>query len=261
MIGGFDAFRRGGFYEQKYHKDQPLLKELEVHAPLGGDEGKDWWVTGKSYSIVKDHKIEGDAKSPMVLIERWVPFKYPAKAPYKATTGNIGTYPNVLAYLQTVAKRNPKVAVPYKYVWQTGPLMPYVMLPAAGVLLLGLAWPATLALMQHAGLARKREIGVKLAANRDLNKPAGPQVDEAAVRAELDSLNADLETSLAGFGAGSVSATPAAAAEVIGRPIPALSTGVSAAIDGAPKTPEQDDADKEYGGEFYPVVRTAGHKD
>ena len=102
---------------------------------------------------------------------------------------------------------------------------------------------------------------MKLAANRNLDKPAGPKVDEAAVRAELDNLNADLEASLAGFGAGSVTATPTAAAEVIARPIPTLSTGVSAAVDGSPKPAAVDNADKEYGGEFYPVVKTGGHKD
>lgn len=254
-----EGWHRGERYIYQFHKDQPLIKEMMIHPPLGGADGNDWWVTGKCYSIIAQNKVRGDAKTPLVLIQQWIPFKYPAPAPYKATNGSVGTYPNILDYLAVVKKHNPS-AVPWQYAWWTKPNMPYLLLPIAGLLILGFAWPATLAIMQHAGLARRREKRVKLAPNRTITPPAKPQIDTAAAKAQLDDLNADLEASLQGFGGHTAAPKPSdAAPSTTAAPVAPLPKSVPGEM--APsKPPEEEEGEKDYGGEFYPVARSATHK-
>jgi hypothetical protein len=62
-----------------YRPDAPLLKDVIVHPPPTTDLTKRWWVTGKYFlaTAVKDPKSGGQS-----VQGEWFPFKYPASEPY-----------------------------------------------------------------------------------------------------------------------------------------------------------------------------------
>jgi hypothetical protein len=235
---------------ERFHKNLPLIKDLTVHPPLAGDSTKTYWVTGKSYTIVRERKNLKDLKSPLVDIERWDPFKFQAKTPYTATIGAPGEYPTVVEYLRAVQKQ-PSAKFTFKVAWWDTPALTLILPAVAGVLMIGLAWPLALGLMQGVGLARPtRQKKVKLPKNRPA--PAQAAVDSSAGEKQLDDLNAELEKSLAGFASGS---SPVDQTDDAGpSPIKPL-TGTDGAATATNKNAEEDDLIREYGGEFYPVAK------
>lgn len=251
---GMPARRPMAALIEHFHPNLPLVKEVVVHPPVAGDSSKTYWITGKSYTIVRERKNLKDLKSPLVDIERWTPFKYQARSPYQSIIGAPGEYPTVVEYLRAVQKL-PAAKFTFKVAWWDTPVLTLALPATAGVLMIGIAWPLTLGLMQGAGLARPpKQKKVKL--SKHWPAPVQAVVDTAAGDKQLEDLNAELEQSLAGFMSGSPPAEQKNDADP--APIKAL-TGTDGAGATSDDKAEQDESDREYGGEFYPVAKN-GHK-
>jgi len=269
----------------QYHKDQPILKDIVVHPPLPGDTVQRYWVTGKVCTVDLNRKNPKDPASPIVPVEMWTPFKYPAKVPYEplsalelqAKRGRAGAkaladarakaatqpsaagrseYPNVIEYLQAVHTRS-DAQFSYRYAWQELPLATALLPPVAGLLVIGIAWPMTLNLMMGAGLARKPQPRAKLPKNRKALAAKGP-VDTSAGDKQLADLNAALEAEMSGFVGANITNDPDESRAGMPAIKPRTLSGV---VDPTLPKPEDDEIEvKEFGGEFYPVVK-AVHKE
>ncbi len=173
----------------QYHKGLPLLKDVVVHPPLKDGPGDRYWVTGRAYTVGSRSVDPTKVGSPQHVVEEWVGFKYSAATPYlpgyalreeqmstgkagfnfwtqprnrqlaelKKTLGDKESFPTVLDYLKTV-KAVPGSQLSYSYAWYELPAAVWSLPPLAGLLLIGIAWPLTLSVMQNTGMARPARI-------------------------------------------------------------------------------------------------------
>ena len=237
---------------QAYHADQPMLKNLVIHPPVEDEPTHSYWITGKYYRVYVDNVKPGDASTPIVNREDWVPFRYRAAVPYRSTAAAAGSYPTVVEYLAAVKKKYPTAAVPSRFAWWEQS-MPTMLLPAAaGLLIIGIAWPLTLMLMQGAGLARAPAPSVKLPKQRNLSGPAKAAKDHSADDQKLADLNAQMDKALAGYGASGASPVSEDSVAAAKLSSPKVLPGAAAAP-AAP--PSKEEISRQYGGVFYPVVK------
>ena len=131
--------------------------------------------------------------------------------------------------------------------------MTTMLLPAAaGLLIIGIAWPLTLMLMQGAGLARAPAPSVKLPKQRNLSGPAKAAKDHSADDQKLADLNAQMDKALAGYGASGASPVSEDSVAAAKLSSPKVLPGAAAAP-AAP--PSKEEISRQYGGVFYPVVK------
>lgn len=264
----------------RYHGDQPVFKDIVVHPPVATDRARTYWVTGKVCIVELGRKDAKDLNSEIVPVEKWLPFKYPAKTPYEplsalelaARRGRAGAvalaaaraaatqpvarsqYPNVIDYLKAVQTRS-DAKFSYRYAWQEMPMATAILPPIAGLLIIGIAWPMTLHVMQGAGLARKPQPRVELPKNRKALAKA--PVDHSAGDQQLAELNATLEAQMASFVGPSITNDP----DESRAGMPAIKPFAGGAGSEAVQTNEDEEIEvKDYGGVFYPVVRST-HKE
>ena len=94
-----------------------------------------------------------------------------------------------------------------------GTIRATILLPtASGLLIIGIAWPLALTVMQGAGLARAGSSGYKLPRNRNLSGRAKAPKDHSADDQKLVALNAQMDKALAGFGSSGAASKDSAAA-------------------------------------------------
>jgi hypothetical protein len=67
---------------EMYHKGLPLLRDVTVHPPLSSDPSH-FWVTGRCYFIGLKAADDSKPKGPYKVYEEWRLFKYPAPIPYE----------------------------------------------------------------------------------------------------------------------------------------------------------------------------------
>jgi hypothetical protein len=247
---GTPGEHRGEPMRVEYAAGKPWLKDVVVHPPLQGDRSKTYWVLGKAYSVVLARKDSNNPASPIVVLGDWVPFRYPAKAPYTAVVAAPGNYPTVMAYLKTLQENFPESSSSYRFAWWDNTFATLMLPVLAGFLIIGIAWPLTIQVMQGTGLARPPQAKVKLPRNR--RAPVKTAVDHSADNRRLDELNTELEQDLA---AGASSSAKTVASSPGDAPVKALTAGELAAA-----AAEKERLIREYGGEFYPVVRSV-HKE
>ncbi len=258
--GSQAGLRRDRQLVQRYNGDEPLLRNLVVHAPVMGEPTHSYWVTGEYHRIYEDHKKPGDLSSPVVTWGEWVTFKYRAPAPYRAAEGAPGRYATVAAFLSAAEKKAPH-PIPYRFAWWEQS-MPTIVLPTiSGILIIGIAWPLTLGLMQGAGLARAPSAGTVLPKNRNLSGAKKAPKDHSADDKKLAELNAQMDKALAGFGANTVTAVSKDSTEDAAAAAPAGPKKLPGAAPPAAATPAKTKEQREldYNREFYPIVRD-GHK-
>jgi hypothetical protein len=237
----------------KYAADKPWMKNVVVHPPLPDEQGT-YYVVGKVFSIGPERENPKDPTSPLVTSGRWDAFRYEAKAPYHAVIGAPGVYPTVMAYFDAVKKEVPDAKLAYRYAWWDA-TAPTLILPAmAGFLIIGVAWPMSIQLMQGAGLAPVAQPKAKLPKSR--KAVAKVAVDHSAGDQQLDELNTQMEEGLAAGASSSKAGVAVATGEA---PVKVLS-GTPEAATAAAAAAEKERLIREYGGEFYPVVKKV-HKE
>ena len=236
---------------RQFHDGLPLIRDLVVHPPFNGDPtpGR-YWVTGQMYHVGPRYKDPKKPAAGMVYAEWWAPFKLPTSAPFVSKSGLApGKYPTVMEYLdaaqqavvkdqhlaETTAKASPPPAKPAAGRRQpaTPAVAKVVPFPAYRF-----AWPerptALWALPATAGLLL---IGIAwpttLGAMRSvgLARNPAPKVKRAKP-APVEPMRP----------------TPSTAGVRVVLPPSAVAKAADAAGD-----------KKQYGGEFYPVVKQAHH--
>jgi hypothetical protein len=219
-----------------HHKGLPMLRSVTVHPPIASDP-KTYWITGEMFSI--DVKPDDPTKigSAGKIAGEWKAFKYPASVPYEPGYTrreekklDRGTLKNTLeADLKKSlgGKANFPTAVEY--------LNAVAALPGSTFKPQYAWWERTVPIWTLPPLAGVLMIGVAwpltLSAMRTfgLAKPAHVKAKPTAVRRPVRPTN---------------TAMPAG---VVLKPVTPV----------APPVPTEH---KEYGGEFYPVVKTT-HKE
>jgi hypothetical protein len=196
-------------------------------------------------------------KDPRVMEFRSVAFM--ADTPYKSDrTGE--TYPSVRDYLKTIKSQNTGLTA--KYAWFRETWAVYVMWTSAAVILIGGVWPSVVSLMTGGGLGLQRvakdpEYDLDRFGKGEKREESKGQAQGATQRDmdELRRLDDELEKRLASgatvggeSSGGSSDASSEPARKLDGGPLEVAQI-------------QQDEADKEYGGEFYPVVKTIHKKD
>lgn len=236
-----------------FHRNEPVVKNLVVHPPVAGEPTGSEWVTGKMYQIVVAAKDSSNPQSALAYYEQWTPFKCRAGRPYKAFDGAPGKYVDIVAYLAAVQKKaNP--ALRFQYAWWERPVWTVLLPTVGGLLIIGIAWPLLLMLMQGTGIARPRRVKPVRRAPAGTAASAAP-ADTAAGDRQLAAMNDQLEASLAASASSHAadSVAPAAASPTVKPLAPAdpFCDAVAAA---------EAEAVKEYGGEFYPVAKPGASK-
>ena len=196
-------------------------------------------------------------KDPKVMEFR--PALFRAPAPFKSERGG-QTYASISAYLGEVkSKANPELS--YKYAWYRETWAVYLLWTSASMLLIGGVWPSAVSLMTGGGLGLRREKSdepeydlSRYGKGKPESKPGARVGPSAAEMEEVRRLDEELERQLA---AGATSGAGVQGAEGI-----AGSDQPIRKLDGGPLEAagvQASDEEKEYGGEFYPVVK-AVHK-
>jgi hypothetical protein len=177
--------------------------------------------------------------------------------PYKSLPSG-KSYPNVLAFLQAEQASHPLIH--YSFAWYRQTWAIYILCIAGSLLLIGGIWPSVVSLLTGGGLGlsrKRKEPDYDLDRFATGEKAEAPRAAPNVTHQDLDEvrrLDDELEKQLAG------SAAPAAGAAV--GTAPASEQGIRK-LDGGPLEASQvqkEDLKKEYGGEYYPVVKSTHKK-
>lgn len=167
-----------------------------------------------------------------------------------------GTDASIVNFLERAGKANP--AMSWHYAWWAEPQWQYALWTLGSVIVIGGAWPTVLNVLVGAGFGPKKKEKKydldRFGKYKEQEKGGEKKVITAEDQAKVEAVAAKLEEELGGFGtegasttAGAGAAAQAAARKLDGGPVEQVAV-------------QQDDEDKEYKGEFYPVARTPGHK-
>ena len=201
---------------ERYHQGQPRVRYLTVHLPQPGDPKRAYWVTGETYTIGRREKDSNNPKAGEENFEQWKPFKFAASTPYKpgyqshfekklpaptelaneltelkTALGGKESFPTVVEYLKAVAALpNPDKAHPTLHLdfsqsiwksigqaWWERPAAKWGMPPVAGFLIIGIAWPMTLSILQSFGVAKPAPVKAK---PKPITKPEPMRVPSTA---------------------------------------------------------------------------------
>jgi hypothetical protein len=194
-------------------------------------------------------------KDPRVMEFRPALFRSPV--PFK-TERDGQSYPTIAAYLNDVKTRN-NPDLRFKYAWYRETWAVYLLWTVASVLLIGVVWPSAISLMTGGGLGFTREKSTdpeydlsRFGKGERSSKPSAGVATSEHDLDEVRRLDEELERQLAAGATASTGAT--ATTSTADQP--------TRKLDGGPlesaNIPTQDEH-KQYGGEFYPVVKPA-HK-
>ncbi|HEX3358917.1 MAG TPA: hypothetical protein VHS31_18205 [Tepidisphaeraceae bacterium] len=159
----------------------------------------------------------------------------------------------ILDYLNDQKTRNPEIQ--YKYAWWTEPKAEIVIWMAGALVLIGGVWPTLINLMIGAGFAKPKTPKEKYDLDRfsKTPEPAAAVAKAGMSEAEADQLRQmqdKMEKDLAAAGVSMTGQPTEAPTNLTSGQIKTL-TGTAAESTAT----QQDEEDKEYKGEFYPVVK------
>ncbi|HEX8523931.1 MAG TPA: hypothetical protein VF669_16880 [Tepidisphaeraceae bacterium] len=189
---------------------------------------------------------------------RYRPVAFMADAPFKSEqTGQ--TFPNVTDYLKNVKTQNADLT--FKYAWYRETWAVYALWTGMSLFLIGGVWPSIVSLMTGGGLglqraAKEPEYDLERfgkGEKREETKPLHAGVTSQDMD-EVRRLDEELERRLAS----------GATAGGDNQPVTAgVSQGEIRQLDSGPlqlAEMQKTDEEKQYGGEFYPVVKPHHHK-
>lgn len=221
----------------------PWLDNLVVHPAREGVTV----VTGEQLVLRPNEKL-ADYK----------PFAFNALSPYQplaplrrgAAPPPVDPNETVLTYLKKNAASHPQLR--YRYAWEQQPAVVYAIWTGGAIALIGVVWPMLLGMLVGAGWGYVEKDDSNYDLDRFGHTPeatSAPAVDVGLSAQHLAEVEAELQRNLEGFGSGeaapSTSAAPPEVRKLDGGPVQAM------------PLPE-DDPNREYKGEFYPVVKPHG---
>jgi hypothetical protein len=265
--------RKEKAYVTFYHAGQPMIKDVVVHPAPPTDKSGQWWVTGK-YFKVDEEKDPKDA-SKTIATATWVPFKSPATAPYlpmyhsahivavqaeltqllkdqqeakdagkefqsdklkgirdrqneiasdarlQKTLGGPDSFANVADFLKFAQAAEPERKLKFSVAFWEKKPFMWTLPAVAGIFVIGLGGPLLVQILQAMGLAAVPAPSLSAAPKPKPTPKAAPAK----------------------------------------RPVPVMAMGNVTVVAPAPPKPMTEAEKKQYGGEFYPVVKTTAHKD
>lgn len=209
--------------------------------------------------------------------QKWYPvrFYYYASVPYvphliPPLAAKDGKEPTVMDFLAAAQKTNPLLH--YRYAWEMESNWSFVLWAIGGVVVVGGIWPTVLNVLLGAGLGRppktaaetENEEYLKRFGRGKSKKPKPVLAVKGPTDADLkqlDSMNAALESELAGAGMSLTPAAPAVSEEAGDHAAPQTVVPLNAApAQPAPHERQHGETEEEFrarfsGGVFYPVSR------
>jgi len=234
----------------------PVLDNVTVYPGSAGepdlvtmDLRADWGL----YARIRDAQ-SGTARANTRQV-KYVQHRFYARKPFKPLIPVPGaaavpgaTY-TVRDYLKDLSKTEAGAAAKYRYAWWREPAKRVALWTAGSTLLIGGVWPTVLNLLTGAGFGRRAPRDPNYDLDRfksesDAGKSDAPTADAGAVDDHVRKLEEELAKGLAaGVGAA-------------GRDQPAQPQPVKPLVAAPLEAPAAaGDEDKEYQGEFYPVVK------
>jgi hypothetical protein len=224
-------------------------------------------VNGTEYRVIRDitvhPQVDGVYNKPVQVLTfqkftfvpkdgvwKYFPYAFRAELPYRPTNDNTSLN-TVSAFLSDLGKQDPTIK--YKYAWWEERNWSIALWTLGSVIVIGGIWPFVIQLLIGAGLAKppkpKEEYDLeRFGKGKQDAKAAGrPKEMTVAEQDRLRRMNEEMERDLAPSGArvtagGVVTETQAQITKLTGGPL-------------EDKTAEQEEIEKEYKGEFYPVVK------
>jgi hypothetical protein len=242
--------------DTRYEGNPPVITDITLHPTV--DE-KALRVTYSQLDTEKQQyiKYEFTERQPVMIDSR---------ASHGTEYGYAKRAPDIRTYLEAVKAANPDSHLSYQWAFWEEHNWTYIIFTTACVLIIGVAWPILLRLLVGAGFGRPPKPEDEYDLSRfgqggDEAVAATAERDPAAEEADLAAVTAAYEARI-GKGVDEDEEIESAIAEAqatSGAPIRQLRTGSAAEEISAKQA--QEDEDREYAGEFYPVARPAHHKD
>jgi hypothetical protein len=235
----------------------PVLDNVTVYPGSAGepdlvtmDRRTDWGL----YARIRDAE-SGTARANTRQV-KYVQHRFYARKPFKPLVPVPGAAPvaggatyTVRDYVHDLSKTEAGAAVRYRFAWWRRPATLVGLWAAGSTLLIGGVWPTVLNLLTGAGFGRRTPKDPDYDLSRfksepDAGKSESPAADAAAVEDHVRRLEEELARGLtAGVGAA-------------GRDHPPQPPPVKPLVAAPLEVPAPaGDEDKEYQGEFYPVVK------
>ncbi len=268
----FDTYVLDG---QKPENARPVFTSVTIHPPIDGKV----WVTGLVMQRPSAARIADMVAAKQPVKAKFVGFRYPTEVPYRpqfyANLMPSETKPatnaakpesafaamrppanSVVQYLDRLKAERKDFRVSYRYAWWEAKPATVAIWTAGSFTVIGVVWPIIVRLLMGVGLAR-RPVKKEYDLNRfkAQSKTGAPSVNNFDTEnKQLDDLNASLEAKLAGFvDEDAETKAENAAVEAKVRALPTSRLEPLAGDEG-----DRSDANREYTGEFYPVVKTHG---
>jgi hypothetical protein len=221
------------------------LANIVVH-PKVGPQG--YWVTGSWTHAIRVHEDPSNHRSRLVAAQMTLPVKFLAPEPYHAINPKLADAKTVFAALDAAGKlaglRQAQSSA-YRYAWQEQPILAGALWIAGSMALIGGIWPAVLGFLVGAGFGPVNEdSGFGELSRREtdqLMKKSLARMDEL-----LESI-AEYEAEM-GLRDEAPAPTPDVAVAAAAPAVRQLSAGPLEQSSPAPA-----EADKDFGGEFYPT--------
>ena len=237
--------------ERRAEGDPFIIRNLKLNPPEVID-GKVQWVMTFDYL---DFRRRSVARTQTTASE---PFRVEIVNNTEFSSNQ--ELPNIRVYLDSVKATNDTFN--YRYVWWREPTWAYILWIGGAVVLIGGIWPTLLNLLVGAGLGRPpREPKDEYDLSRFGKGRPDPVVESAISEVDpeaLDEVTRAYESNLGELAdeAAPAESTPGEDAGL--TPVRPLTA--SPADDPLPPTTAQEEEEKEFAGEFYPVARPVHHK-
>jgi hypothetical protein len=219
------------------------LTSIVVH-PKVGSQG--YWVTGSWTHPIRVHEDPANHRSRLVTAQMTLPVKFLAPDPYHAINPKLanGKSATVFAALDAARRLSDGQSPAYRYAWQEQPMLAGCLWIAGSIALVGGIWPAVLGFLIGAGFGPiNQDSGFG-----DLSCGPADKLRQKKAEARVDELLDSIAEYEAELGLADEGAPPTLVAVATAPAIRQLGAGPLEQAQAPPA-----DADKDFGGEFYPT--------
>ncbi len=237
--------------EHRAEGDPPRIRNLTLYPPTLDRAGKPTWLLTFDYLDVPRRS--------------YVPYQVTVGEPFLVEFSNNTQFaereyvPNIRVYLDAVKAANEQLD--YRYVWWREPVWTYTLWTGGAVLLIGGVWPTILNLLVGAGYGRPP----RQEEDYDLSRfgRGKPELAAAAATPEMDSEELDAVTRAYEARLGeSADAESDEAPDTADAPSTEIRQLKAEPLpEDVPPLRPQEEEDKEFVGEFYPVARPVHKKE
>jgi len=223
---------------------RPIVDDLVIH-PLSSEDARAQLVT---FNIRQTYRTDDNT-----TIAQWEPRKVWTEVPHS------NQHATFADYVTSLQDKGLLEGAPIQYAWWQEPMWGVLLYGALGLLAIGGVWPAVLSALIGAGFGTKKEAKNDYDLDRFDHTPeeelSGKKAMTVGDAEQLAAATAELEESTEGMtGQMQTPGTPREGDETEEKDYVLSQERVQAVEN------EDDDADKEYDGAYYPVAKSAKKK-